>query len=358
MICIIQGLPKQQITLLQGYNQPMKKFLHAILPAGDNVWLMLIGLLVLSSRARPARPWFDLLTSVPLLLLIWWILDAKIKTRDFTKSFWQLGLRLLITWGIAGSIAWGFRAAALWFIYQDDLSLRFFVGFMAVGAILLLGWRTAYWGLYRLLHANRSLYRVSGWVIIFAMLISLAAVSLPRVVAIIRHAPEIQPVETIAPAKWGIVFGAAVYPDNRASAVVQDRVQTAVNLYKAGKVDMLLLSGDGRTDTYNEPAVMRSLAERLGVPSDRLVVDESGLSTFESCSNAIQQFNIHEAILVTQRFQLIRALYLCNEMGVKSSGAEANLRQYAFSSLLIWNIRDVAATAWDWWTLYKTRASY
>ncbi len=336
----------------------MKKLFQRILPAGDFILLALIGLVILSARVRPARPWFDLMTSVPPLLLAWHFVDARIKTRDFNQSFWRMGFRLALAWGLAGSLTWAFRAACLWFIYQYDLSVNFFVGFLVAGAIILAGWRTAYWVLHLMLHARKKAYRAAGWGIIFSILLSMILVSLPRVVAVLRHSPEIHPMNEIAPARWGIVFGAAVYPDNRASAVVQDRVQTAVKLYQTGKVEKLLLSGDGRTDSYNEPAVMRSLAESLGVPADHLVVDESGLSTYESCSNAFNQFGISDAILVTQRFQLIRALYLCSEMGIKSSGAEANLRQYAFSSLLIWNIRDVAATAWDWWTLYKTRNGY
>lgn len=69
-----------------------------------------------------------------------------------------------------------------------------------------------------------------------------------------------------------IVFGAGVR-GGQPTAVLYDRVAAAVDLYKAGAVDVLLMSGDNRTPYYNEPAVMRRTAIRLGVPPSAILTD-------------------------------------------------------------------------------------
>ena len=147
-----------------------------------------------------------------------------------------------------------------------------------------------------------------------------------------------------------IVFGAGLWRNGTATPVLQDRVQTAANLYFAGKVKKLLMSGDNRFVDYNEPAVMRQLALSLGVPDGAIVLDYAGRRTYDTCYRAKAIFGVNEAILVTQAFHLPRAIYLCNHLGVDSVGVDADLRVYPKSSLLYWNARELLATVaalWD-----------
>lgn len=147
-----------------------------------------------------------------------------------------------------------------------------------------------------------------------------------------------------------IVFGAGLWRNGTATPVLQDRVQTAANLYFAGKVEILLMSGDNRFVDYNEPAVMRKLALTLEVPEDAIVLDYAGRRSYDTCYRAKAIFGVTEAILVTQAFHLPRAIYLCNQLGVNSVGVEADLRVYRKLSLLYWNIRELLATVaalWD-----------
>jgi SanA protein len=147
-----------------------------------------------------------------------------------------------------------------------------------------------------------------------------------------------------------IVFGAGLWRNGTATPVLQDRVQTAANLYFAGKVKKLLMSGDNRFVDYNEPAVMRQLALSLGVPDGAIVLDYAGRRTYDTCYRAKAIFGVNEAILVTQAFHLPRAIYLCNHLGVDSVGVDADLRIYPKSSLLYWNARELLATVaalWD-----------
>jgi SanA protein len=137
-----------------------------------------------------------------------------------------------------------------------------------------------------------------------------------------------------------IVFGAGLYRDGTPMPVLADRVATAVDLYKAGKVRKLLLTGDNRFPEYNEPEAMRQYALSLGVPEADLVADYAGRRTYDSCYRARFIFQVKKAILVSQEFHLPRAVYLCDQLGIDSVGVAADRRVYRTSSLLQWNLRE------------------
>jgi SanA protein len=147
-----------------------------------------------------------------------------------------------------------------------------------------------------------------------------------------------------------IVFGAGLWRNGSPTPVLIDRVTTAANLYFAGKVEKLLMSGDNRFVDYNEPEAMRQLALSLGVPDEAIVRDYAGRRSYDTCYRAKAIFGVTQAILVTQAFHMPRTIYLCNKLGVDSIGVNADLRIYRKSSLLYWNLRELpAATAalWD-----------
>jgi SanA protein len=145
-----------------------------------------------------------------------------------------------------------------------------------------------------------------------------------------------------------IVFGAGLERSGGPTPILYDRVATAVDLYKAGKVSKLLLTGDNRFVNYNEPEAMRQTALQLGVSDSDLVLDYAGRRTYDSCYRAREIFGVSRAILVTQAFHLDRAMYLCDALGIDSIGVVANRRDYAASSETWWSIREAAATVAAW----------
>lgn len=177
-----------------------------------------------------------------------------------------------------------------------------------------------------------------------AIALALAWAALPVRMAIVAWAaPRIAAVpEGAAPARVAIVFGAAVR-GNAPTAILYDRIAAAVDLYRARKVEKLLMSGDNRFEDYNEPAVMKRVAIELGVPASDIVEDFAGRSTYDTCYRARAVFGLTEAVLVTQRFHLSRALWLCDGLGVGATGYAADRRGY----LGQWanELREVAATA-------------
>jgi SanA protein len=141
-----------------------------------------------------------------------------------------------------------------------------------------------------------------------------------------------------------IVFGAGLYRDGSPTPVLRDRVATAAELYQSGKVRKLLMSGDNLLDNYNEPSAMRSYAIQLGVPEEDIVIDYAGQRTYDTCFRAREIFGITEAILVTQRFHMPRALLTCNSLGVNSVGVLSDRRAYSVASHGFWHLRELPAT--------------
>lgn len=137
-----------------------------------------------------------------------------------------------------------------------------------------------------------------------------------------------------------VVFGAGLRRDGTPTLVLEDRVETAVELYRAGKVKKILMSGDNRFITYNEPAAMRAYAIGLGVPDEDIVLDYAGRSTYDTCYRAKEIFGLNQTILVTQSFHLPRAIYTCRMLGLDASGVVADNKEFRRSSELVWNIRE------------------
>jgi SanA protein len=141
-----------------------------------------------------------------------------------------------------------------------------------------------------------------------------------------------------------IVFGAEVKKDGTPSIVLRDRVETAAALYKSGKVEKLLMSGDNRFVDYNEPEAMRRYALALGIPDADIVLDYAGRRTYDTCYRAKDIFGVNSAVLVTQGFHLPRALFLCNAFGIDAIGVEAQNYYYLKRLQLYWNLRELLAT--------------
>lgn len=124
-----------------------------------------------------------------------------------------------------------------------------------------------------------------------------------------------------------IVLGAALRNGGKEpSSYLRWRVETAVKLYKAGRVDSLLMSGDGSYTNHDEPAVMWHEAVSLGVPANKIAMDKFGFDTYDSCTRAKKYRSITSAIVVTQGYHLPRAVFSCRAIGIATIGVNAESR--------------------------------
>ncbi len=159
-----------------------------------------------------------------------------------------------------------------------------------------------------------------------------------------RFASSMHSLHDAPAAEVAIVFGAGLRRDGRPTAVLYDRVAAAAALFLGGRVERLLMSGTRSGETYDEPAAMRELAIELGVPEQAIELDGGGTRTFATCQRAMQVHGVTEALLVTQRFHLPRALATCAGLGLQASGIEADLRHYNPRVYRFWETRELPAT--------------
>ncbi len=127
---------------------------------------------------------------------------------------------------------------------------------------------------------------------------------------------------------WAIVPGARAYSDGRPSPVLADRLLAARELWLAGKVERILLSGAATAVEGDETLAMRRFLLKEGVLEEALVVDGQGMRTIETMLRARRHFGVESAILCTQAFHLPRSLYLARLAGIESFGLVADRRVY------------------------------
>ena len=188
-------------------------------------------------------------------------------------------------------------------------------------------------------------------ILIFGAL-GLLGIVLPRLITLIYTANRIYQKSDAPHKRLAIVFGAGLKRDGTPTTILRDRVETAASLYFDHKVEKILMSGDNRFEDYNEPEAMRLYALSLGVPGDAIVLDYAGRRTYDTCYRAKAIFGATEALLITQKFHLPRALFLCNVLGLNADGVEANNHHYWRGYLIIWNIREQMATFGAFLDLY------
>ena len=125
-----------------------------------------------------------------------------------------------------------------------------------------------------------------------------------------------------------VVLGAGVRADGTPSDMLRDRLETALELYRAGRAPFVLVSGDHGAAAYDEPGTMRAWLEDRGVPADAVVEDHAGFDTYSSMWRARNVFAVHRALVVTQRFHLPRALFVAGRLGLEAAGVSADRQSY------------------------------
>ncbi|HEY3502654.1 MAG TPA: ElyC/SanA/YdcF family protein [Actinocatenispora sp.] len=163
----------------------------------------------------------------------------------------------------------------------------------------------------------RRLLVVAGGAVLACALVVGGSVSWVRAVA---HGHLYYSVADAPSAPVAMVFGAEIYASGAPSPFVVARLQVALDLYRAGKVRALLVTGDHSRREYDEPDTMRSWLVAHGVPRSKVVPDYAGFDTYQSCARAKRIFGVRRALLVSQDFHVPRAVALCRSVGIDADG--------------------------------------
>lgn len=128
-------------------------------------------------------------------------------------------------------------------------------------------------------------------------------------------------VEKVPSKKAALVLGTAKYRVGGGKNYFYTyRIRAAVDLFKAGKVKAIVVSGDNSTKYYNETSKMKKDLVKAGVPSHYITLDPLGVRTLDSIVRAEAIFDLKDYIIVSQKFHLERALFLAKAKGQKVIG--------------------------------------
>lgn len=131
-------------------------------------------------------------------------------------------------------------------------------------------------------------------------------------------------VEELPPRKVGLVLGTAKYrPGGEENRYYRYRIDAAEKVFRAGRVEYLLVSGDNRHDSYNEPEQMRQDLLARGVPDERIYLDYAGFRTLDSIVRCREVFQERRITVISQPFHNQRALFIASRRGVDAIGFNA-----------------------------------
>lgn len=124
--------------------------------------------------------------------------------------------------------------------------------------------------------------------------------------------------------KVGLVLGTSKYlKDGRVNLYFTHRINATVQLFKSGKIDFVLISGDNGGVNYDEPNDFKNELLKKGIPEDKIFLDYAGFRTLDSVVRAKEIFGQNSVTIISQEFHNERAIYLASKHAVSAVGYNA-----------------------------------
>lgn len=151
-----------------------------------------------------------------------------------------------------------------------------------------------------------------------------------------------------------LVLGAGLTVSGEPSPFLAGRLQVAKELYDTGRVRVILVSGDNRYTTYDEPSAMRTWLLKRGVPEAAIVRDFAGRDTYDSCTRALRIFGVNRALVVSQAYHVPRAVAICRNVGLDVDGVgDTSVTGYA--AWQTGQVREIPAASKAVWDVISRR---
>ena len=161
------------------------------------------------------------------------------------------------------------------------------------------------------------------------------------------HSPEdvsINDSDTMSPQAI-VVYGAGIYKD-KPTPFLQERLDTAIDLYKKGLAPKIIMSGD-HTGDHNEPKVMKNYAISQGIPSEDIFMDHHGYNSYATTLRAKEVFQVERAIFVTHEYHLYRTLYIAKSIGIDAIGVPCDSHKHPSTTTPLWQLREIFGRSKD-----------
>ncbi len=130
-------------------------------------------------------------------------------------------------------------------------------------------------------------------------------------------------VDKIEAREVGLLLGTKPHGKYGPNLYFRYRIEAAAELYHAGKIRRIIVSGDNSRKDYNEPEAMRRALEARGVKPEDIYEDYAGFRTLDSVIRADKVFGQKRFTVISQMFHCKRALYLAERNGIDAIGFAA-----------------------------------
>lgn len=185
----------------------------------------------------------------------------------------------------------------------------------------------------------------------------IAVFGINQYVKIVANKNIIQEVENANKSDAILVLGCQVMEDGSLSLMLKDRLDKAVELYKQGSAEKIIVSGDHGREEYDEVNAMKNYLIENEIPSENIFMDHAGFSTYESLYRAGYIFKVEKLTVVTQEYHLYRAVYIGNKLGIETYGVPAEKTLYYGQTSR--EIREILARDKDFVKcIFKSKPTY
>jgi SanA protein len=162
------------------------------------------------------------------------------------------------------------------------------------------------------------------WALLLSPFGLFAVICLDTYVLLETENQTFQSTEEIPHNKVGLLLGTSKFMANGdINLYYLYRIKAAEELFKAGKIDFILVSGDNGRIGYNEPLLFKKDLILLGIPEEKIVLDYAGFSTLDSVLRAQKIFGLNSFTVISQRFHNERAIFLAKQKGISAIGFNA-----------------------------------
>nr|WP_306562237.1 ElyC/SanA/YdcF family protein [Bacteroides intestinalis] len=176
----------------------------------------------------------------------------------------------------------------------------------------------------KLIKSSKWARRIKWSILIGAVLIFAVIVCANYAVRHTAKAFIYQNIDSIPQNKAGLLLGTSkLLRSGLPNQYFQNRIQATVDLYKAGKIEVVVISGDNSREGYNEPEDMKSELMQRGIPEDKIYLDYAGFRTLDSVVRMEKIFGQKSFTIISQKFHNQRAIYIAHAKGLQAVGYNA-----------------------------------
>ncbi|MBI3511500.1 MAG: YdcF family protein [Bacteroidetes bacterium] len=119
--------------------------------------------------------------------------------------------------------------------------------------------------------------------------------------------------------KTALVFGTSPWARGGSQNLFfKYRMQAVAQLWNAGKIKHIIVSGDNSQEYYDESTAMKKALLAMGIPDSVITLDYAGFRTLDSVVRCKWVFGQDDIIVVSQEFQNERALFIAKNFGINA----------------------------------------